>query len=172
MKCPKCEAENREGTEFCGDCGASLLNVCPKFGAENPPDERFCAECGQSLVEPAAPSFAAAAQSAPAVPTSLANGRYQVKKFLGEGGKKKVYLAHDTVLDREPNDLRKELGTGATDAARIVSEIRETLHIEPRQGDNPEEDRYRLWQAVSDPAINRQASLKIKKEVGKIIYVK
>ena len=34
-------------------------------------------------------------------PTSFANGRYQVKKFLGEGGKKKVYLAHDTVLDRD-----------------------------------------------------------------------
>jgi serine/threonine protein kinase len=31
-------------------------------------------------------------------PISFVNGRYQVKKFLGEGGKKKVYLAHDTVL--------------------------------------------------------------------------
>ncbi len=31
---------------------------------------------------------------------------------------------------------------------------------------------WALWQAVSDPAINRQASLKIKKEGGKIIYVK
>ena len=34
-------------------------------------------------------------------PTSFADGRYQVNKFLGEGGKKKVYLAHDTLLDRE-----------------------------------------------------------------------
>ena len=34
-------------------------------------------------------------------PTSFSNGRYQVKSFLGEGGKKKVYLAHDTLLDRE-----------------------------------------------------------------------
>jgi len=34
-------------------------------------------------------------------PTSFANGRYQVKRFLGEGGKKKVYLAQDTLLDRE-----------------------------------------------------------------------
>jgi len=33
-------------------------------------------------------------------PTSFADGRYQVKEFLGEGCKKKVYLAHDTVLDR------------------------------------------------------------------------
>ena len=34
-------------------------------------------------------------------PTSFAGGRYEVKRFLGEGGKKKVYLAHDTLLDRE-----------------------------------------------------------------------
>jgi hypothetical protein len=31
---------------------------------------------------------------------------------------------------------------------------------------------WALWQAVPDPAINRKASLKIKKEGGKIIYVK
>ena len=36
-----------------------------------------------------------------ATPTSFANGRYAVKRFLGEGGKKKVYLAHDTLLDRD-----------------------------------------------------------------------
>ena len=35
------------------------------------------------------------------LPTSFANGGYQVKRFLGEGGKKKVYLARDTLLDRE-----------------------------------------------------------------------
>jgi len=34
-------------------------------------------------------------------PTSFANGRYVVKRFLGEGGKKKVYLAHDASLDRD-----------------------------------------------------------------------
>ena len=34
-------------------------------------------------------------------PTSFAEDRYQVKRFLGESGKKKVYLVHDTTLDRE-----------------------------------------------------------------------
>ncbi|MFQ6030433.1 MAG: protein kinase [Dehalococcoidia bacterium] len=34
-------------------------------------------------------------------PASFANGRYEAKRFLGEGGKKKVYLAHDSLLDRE-----------------------------------------------------------------------
>lgn len=42
-----------------------------------------------------------AAQSAPKVPVSFASGRYVVKRFLGEGGKKEVYLAHDTTLDRD-----------------------------------------------------------------------
>ncbi|MFQ6030518.1 MAG: hypothetical protein ACE5Q6_23845, partial [Dehalococcoidia bacterium] len=36
-----------------------------------------------------------------AQPTSFANGRYEVKRFLGEGGKKQVYLAHDSLLDRD-----------------------------------------------------------------------
>ena len=35
------------------------------------------------------------------IPTSFADGRYEVKEFLGEGGKKKVYKAYDTSLDRE-----------------------------------------------------------------------
>ena len=30
-------------------------------------------------------------------PTSFANGRYTITKFLGEGGKKRVYLAQDTI---------------------------------------------------------------------------
>ncbi len=34
-------------------------------------------------------------------PTSFVGGRYEVKRFLGEGGKKKVYLAHDRLLDRD-----------------------------------------------------------------------
>ena len=37
----------------------------------------------------------------PPLPASFASGRYEVKRFLGEGGKKKVYLAHDTTLDRD-----------------------------------------------------------------------
>ena len=37
----------------------------------------------------------------PALPTSFVSGRYTVKRFLGEGGKKKVYLAHDSLLDRD-----------------------------------------------------------------------
>ncbi|MCH8225705.1 MAG: protein kinase [Chloroflexi bacterium] len=59
---------------------------------------------GPKLSQTGAPTPSSSNVSAPATadqPTSFANGRYQVKRFLGEGGKKRVYLAHDTLLDRE-----------------------------------------------------------------------
>ncbi|MSQ15380.1 MAG: hypothetical protein EXR50_05910, partial [Dehalococcoidia bacterium] len=34
-------------------------------------------------------------------PTSFVNGRYVVKRFLGEGGKKIVYETNDNILDRD-----------------------------------------------------------------------
>jgi tetratricopeptide (TPR) repeat protein len=99
MKCPHCQAENRRGAKFCINCGQSLLRelLCPNCGKSNPPRSKFCQECGHALVQQApAPTKLTSPE-----PTSFVGGRYQVKKFLGEGGKKKVYLAHDTVLDRD-----------------------------------------------------------------------
>jgi hypothetical protein len=56
-------------------------------------------EPGEQLQPASVPSgFASSPKSEP---TSFANGRYAVKRFLGEGGKKRVYLAHDTLLDRD-----------------------------------------------------------------------
>jgi hypothetical protein len=56
---------------------------------------------GAASLEPDAPPPPAATLTPAPIPTSFANGRYAVKKFLGEGGKKKVYLAHDSLLDRD-----------------------------------------------------------------------
>ena len=102
MKCPNCQAENPDKQKFCGECGIKLLQICPKCNAENPPDHKFCGECGHALKE-TKKSVTKPKPKKPSIiqPTSFADGRYQVKKFLGEGGKKKVYLAHDTLLDRD-----------------------------------------------------------------------
>jgi tetratricopeptide (TPR) repeat protein/archaellum biogenesis ATPase FlaH len=102
MKCPHCQAENREGRKFCSSCGKPLQVTCPSCGAINEPGESYCGECGHALTQAFTKEQISASPSATtAVPASFANGRYQVKKFLGEGGKKKVYLAHDTELDRD-----------------------------------------------------------------------
>jgi len=58
-----------------------------------------------------------------AQPSSFADGRYQVQRFLGEGGKKKVYLAHDTTLDRDVAfALIKTDGLDDTSRTRIQRE--------------------------------------------------
>ena len=41
------------------------------------------------------------AEETPSQPESFASGRYVVRRFLGEGGRKRVYLARDSLLDRE-----------------------------------------------------------------------
>jgi tetratricopeptide (TPR) repeat protein len=56
---------------------------------------------GPGEAAPAAPHPAPVATPATPQPTSFASGRYEVRRFLGEGGKKKVYLAHDAQLDRD-----------------------------------------------------------------------
>ena len=64
-----------------------------------------------------------AAAVAPAEPASFAAGRYEVKKFLGEGGKKKVYLAHDLLLDRDVAfALIKTEGLDETSRTRVARE--------------------------------------------------
>jgi eukaryotic-like serine/threonine-protein kinase len=56
-------------------------------------------------------------------PASFAAGRYTVKRFLGEGGKKRVYLAHDTTLDRDVAfALIKTEGLDDTARERIARE--------------------------------------------------
>jgi eukaryotic-like serine/threonine-protein kinase len=55
--------------------------------------------CGTSLGAPKLDTKPAPV--ARPLPKSFASGRYDVKSFLGEGGRKRVYLAHDTKLDRD-----------------------------------------------------------------------
>ncbi len=98
--CPSCGCENRAERKFCAQCGGALTIGCPACGVRNEPGEKFCGQCGQALsASPPAPT--PPPQPSPTLPAAFAAGRYQVRRFLGEGGRKRVYLAHDTKLDRD-----------------------------------------------------------------------
>jgi class 3 adenylate cyclase len=99
--CPHCSGSNPETAKFCGHCGAKLGRavVCAACGAQNDHSQRFCHECGAALQPTTAP--VAVAPPGRRMPKTFAGGRYEVLRFLGEGGRKRVYLAQDTLLHRE-----------------------------------------------------------------------
>src|ERR1700694_975276 len=100
MQCKQCGRENPDGAKFCRGCGVALQTeaTCDQCGTKNLLDSEFCVECGASL---APLSRTPTPAPAPALPASFAEGRYQVQRFLGEGGKKRVYLAPAARLDRD-----------------------------------------------------------------------
>jgi serine/threonine protein kinase len=59
---------------------------------------KFCRGCGTRLTASAPPPVSALVFP-PLI--SLAGGRYHILRPLGEGSKKRVYLARDTLLERE-----------------------------------------------------------------------
>ncbi len=127
MNCSACGHVNRPDRRYCAECGGALLPPCSACGAHNEPGEKFCGACGAAL---------SSAPSAPAValPKSFATGRYQVQRFLGEGGKKRVYLAHDSRLDRDVAvALIKTEGLDEAGLARVSREARAM----GRLGDHP-----------------------------------
>ena len=87
---------------------------------------------GSASQSPSTPAPPSTAQER--LPTSFANGRYQVKKLLGEGGRKRVYQAHDTVLDRDVAlAVIKTEGLDPTSRVRITREAQAM----GRLGDHP-----------------------------------
>jgi class 3 adenylate cyclase len=76
MECPSCGNPNREGARFCDSCGTVLTAATE------------------------APAPAGAADGRPAdLPESIGEGRYRIEQFLGQGGRKRVYLARDGAED-------------------------------------------------------------------------
>lgn len=101
MKCPHCQTNSLDNAEFCKECSKPIHMevICSHCQHHNTPDSKFCVKCGEPLAAEKVP--APTAPAGPPQPISFAGGRYQAKKFPGEGGTEKVYLAHSTVMDQD-----------------------------------------------------------------------
>src|SRR4030042_1011336 len=73
VKCPKCQAENPETKQFCGDCGTQLI-----------PSEKIPSRT-ETLEAPVQELTTG----------STFAGRYQIIEELGKGGMGKVYKVFD-----------------------------------------------------------------------------
>jgi len=110
--------------------------TCAVCGAKNRADQKFCGGCGKSLgTQLTSPATvpAAAPQSVPPA-GALINGRYRIRRILGEGGSKVVYLALDEMLERDVAiSLFRVEGLDDAGRARILREARAM----GRLGDHP-----------------------------------
>ena len=111
MRCPKCQAENREGRRFCSKCAAPLAVVCASCGFTNDPGDEFCGGCAQPL---ATPQQVATRFSSPEVytPKHLAEKILTSKSSL-EGERKQVTVlfadmkgSMELLADRDPEEAR------------------------------------------------------------------
>ncbi len=135
MRCLSCGHDNPEDAAFCGGCGKPIVQevACRHCGRVNPAADSFCHGCGKPVVEASGEhtlvARPAAAGSQKGLPESFGDGRYQVQRFLGEGGVKRVYLARDTKLDTNVAvaAIKDELGPDAV--ARIEREVQSMVRL-------------------------------------------
>ena len=102
---------------------------CARCGHEGHPEgARFCVRCGEAL----GPTSAEGADASH--PATLGDGRYVLVRLIGEGGRKRVYLARDTRLDRDVAlALLKTEGLDAAGLARLRREAQTMARL----GDHP-----------------------------------
>jgi len=105
-----------------GRLASDALRLDPENADARALLEAATRDAGSNGAATSAPASTPSRQ-ATAQPTSFAGGRYEVRRFLGEGGKKRVFLAHDTRLDRDVAfALIKTDGLDEVGRERIVRE--------------------------------------------------
>ena len=117
MRCPRCQAENREGARFCRECGTRFDVVCLKCGAKVEPESKFCDACGSSIPVAVTPIPLPSRFASPEsyTPTHLAEKILSSRSEL-EGERKQVTVlfadlkgSMELLADRDPEEARQLL---------------------------------------------------------------
>ena len=113
MKCPKCNSDNPDTKEFCGDCGAKLI-----------PARDIPALSTKSFETPGMELTTG----------SVFAGRYQIVEELGEGGMGKVYRVIDKQLNEEValKLIRPEIASDKKTVQRFRNELKLSRKISHR----------------------------------------
>ncbi|MHC4681163.1 MAG: protein kinase domain-containing protein, partial [Planctomycetota bacterium] len=113
MRCPKCNSDNPDTKEFCGDCGAKLL-----------PAKDIPASSTKSFETPRVELTTG----------SVFAGRYQIVEELGEGGMGKVYKVIDTQLNEEValKLIKPEIASDKKTIKRFRNELKLSRKISHR----------------------------------------
>jgi serine/threonine protein kinase/Tfp pilus assembly protein PilF len=113
MKCPKCQAENPETKQFCGDCGTQL-----------PPPQGHPPLVTETLQTPIRELTTG----------STFAGRYQVIEELGHGGMGRVYKVFDTKIKEKValKLIKPEIASDKEVIERFGNELRLARNISQR----------------------------------------
>ena len=127
MQCPRCQAENRAGRRFCGECGLSLALTCPACGFLNEGSEKFCGGCGAPMA-PGAVTVRPSPTPDSYTPKHLAE-RILTSKAALEGERKQVTVlfadlkgSMELLADRDPEEASTSSPTPI--ACRVASRSR------------------------------------------------
>src|SRR6059036_1067734 len=117
MKCPRCQAENRERARFCRECGATFGAVCSSCGAKVEAGSKFCDGCGAPVDATRAPGPGPSRFASPEsyIPKHLAE-KILTSKSAMEGERKHVTVlfadlkgSMELLADRDPEEARRIL---------------------------------------------------------------
>jgi class 3 adenylate cyclase len=92
MKCPNCQHENPEDSNFCFECGQKLELICPQCSKALPIGVKFCNKCGHNLTLPSEPS-----PKPPPQDLSFDEKIDKIQRYLPKGLTEKILSQRDKI---------------------------------------------------------------------------